>query len=120
MRDHVKPIDENLQRQFIAWLQLHHTGQHRAILAKDISHFGSPRYLRVLVHDARLKGYAICSGSYGYYYAETSDDIYSVVKIIEARVAALSDVLAKLRDTHQQMKEKELQDPVTQRQRRLF
>ena len=104
----------------IVWLQDYHTGVAKAVLAKDMEHFGSPRQIRVMVHDARLQGYPICSGAFGYYYAESAQDVYGVLKLMEAQALAVSAVCDKFRDVYEQMKQRESTEGRGRRQGRLF
>ena len=79
----------------------YHVGKKNSITARNMSAWGSPRYVRAFIHYWRMKHEPICSWSKGYFYAESQQDIDETIKFIldpriEEIVKALKQAQKKL------------------------
>lgn len=90
---------------FVDWLKEYHAGKENAINAKDMKQWGSRRAIRLMVHDLRLSGYPICSGSEGYYYAIRASEVSQTLGFLTSMQDDLQKIIAGLRATYQQMED---------------
>ena len=75
-------------------------GKKNAITQKTLTHngMGKGEEIRSMVHDARVSGIPICSGSKGYYIAETVEELTETIAHLEARRDALDEVIGAMRN----------------------
>ena len=68
---------QSVAEAFEEFLKKYHSGESRAIKATEINKTIplSPRQIREVVSHLRLNGVPICSGSTGYYYAATTEEL---------------------------------------------
>jgi glycyl-tRNA synthetase beta subunit len=71
---------ESVQNRLLIHLKNNHYGCNKAIKAKELKHFGTPRKIRLMVHNLRLQNNPICSDNDGYYYASNEKEVSSVVQ----------------------------------------
>lgn len=74
-----------------------HRGEENAVTARQLRIHGfNPRELRHTVHDLRVKGYPICSGQNGYYYASNRREINSTMNFISSYIKNMKEAYAGL------------------------
>lgn len=69
---------------------VNHVGDKNAITAREIGINGA--YLRDLVHTLREKGFPVCSGSTGYWLAETDAELSHTVNHLKSRAREIEKV----------------------------
>lgn len=75
-------------------------GKENAVTQKTLTEkgFGKGEQIRALVHDARMNRVPVCSGSKGYYIAETVEELTETIAHLEARRDALDEVIGAMRN----------------------
>lgn len=69
---------------------VNHVGERNAITSKEIGINGT--YLRDLVHTLREKGFPVCSGSTGYWLAETEQELRHTINHLKSRAREIEKV----------------------------
>lgn len=78
----------------------YHVGKKNSITARNMSAWGSPRYVRAFISYLRMKHEPICSSSRGYYYAESQQDIDDTIKfILDPRIEEIVKALKQAQKT---------------------
>jgi hypothetical protein len=97
-----------IKKAFAEWMKENHNGKENAIRAKDMKHWGTAREIRHMVHDLRLEGCPICSGSTGYYYASNSSELSETLSWLDSMREDLEKAVDALKDTYYDLKHAEL------------
>jgi hypothetical protein len=71
---------EQIQNRLLFYLKSNHYGASNAAKAKELKQFGTPRKIRLMVHNLRLQNNPICSDNDGYYYASNKEEVSVVVQ----------------------------------------
>jgi hypothetical protein len=93
-----------VQDAFAQWMIAYHTGKDQVVTARQMTQWGRGVDIREMVHNLRLKGHPICSGSTGYYYGTTSDDLDATINIMQSRINEITRVKNALSKTYRKMK----------------
>jgi|SRR5690606_15946224 len=89
-------------------LREHHVGKENAITAKNLRHIATRREITRIVHSLRVKGYPICSGQDGYYYAKNSAELKETMNFLKSYLKEIEEAYNGIRDTYYMMKTDEL------------
>jgi hypothetical protein len=90
---------ERTSIQFADWLKQYHSGKDNAVLARNMKHWGTRRAIRLYVHELRRRGYPICSGGSGYYYAGDTVELDATLSFLDSMAHDLQKVISGLRET---------------------
>lgn len=77
--------------QLAELLMTNHVGERNAITARHMRRkgYGDAVFIRYIVHNLRVAGIPICSGSKGYYFAENLDELTTMVISLSGRAEAI-------------------------------
>lgn len=80
-------------------LLTYHMGEEKSITTKELVALGycTARDLRFKVRDLRLAGYAVCSGSNGYYIAKDYSEVQSTIRLLESHISAIQETIDSLK-----------------------
>ena len=92
---------ESKANNLLSFFKKNHVGKSKSITAKNLSEWGCPRQIRSYIHYLRMNSNPICSGSKGYWFAQSQEDVYETIKFIldpriEEVVLALKTTLHRL------------------------
>lgn len=89
-------------------LSIKHVGKSNAITSRELSLQGwSSRQIRRIVHSLRTKGYAVCSGQEGYYYASDSRELHDTMNFLGSYQKHIQEALDGLRNAQLEMSRQE-------------
>jgi hypothetical protein len=60
--------------------------------------------MRAIIHDLRIKGYPICAGDKGYWYAKTDKELNEFIYTLKARIRAQKEVVDGLKRAFDKVK----------------
>ena len=83
------PEPTDLDMELAMYLSATAKGASKAIKSKDLSDWGSGVEVRRAVHRLRVAGFPICSYKYGYYYADTLQELTATLYSLRSRYYAI-------------------------------
>lgn len=89
-------------------LKKYHVGKENSITAKNLRHIANRREITRIVHSLRVKGYPICSGQDGYYYAKDSTELKGTLNFLKSYLDEIEKAYNGIRDTYYMMKTDEV------------
>lgn len=93
---------------FLEKLKEYHVGKENSITAKNLRHIATRRGITRIVHSLRVKGYPICSGQRGYYYAKDSTELKETINFLKSYLDEIEKAYNGIRDTYYTMKTDEI------------
>ena len=83
---------DGLEKTIAKHLEIHHSGEGRAVSSRELERtfsISGPA-LRVIINHLRSEGVPICSFDYGYYYAETEQELQFTIRQLRSRIAKIA------------------------------
>lgn len=95
VKEIIKELNErteltSIQEILLSKLISGHIGKENSVTSNNLRYIATPREIRGIVNDLRVKGYPICSGKRGYYLAKDETELKSTMNFLKGYLDNIS------------------------------